>query len=456
VNDISTRIASAPMRPVQYIVVAVCVLLNMLDGFDVLALAFSASHISDEWSLSGSQLGILLSAALFGMAAGSILVAQVADVVGRRRVIIVSALAVAAGMGLSAVATGFTMLLVVRIVTGIAIGTLQACLNVMVAEYSPARHRSTAISVYTAGQPIGGTVGGVIAGVLLAQFDWRAVFGFGAVMTLLVASLAAVALPESLDYLLDRRPRDALARTNTILTRLRQPALTELPPTPATGHTGTRRWKDLVSGRNPTTIGLLGVSFFVLMAAFYFANSWTPKLLKNSGFTAENGVTAGVLFSAGGVAGALLFGPLATRFGVRRTLTILFVFAAATFALYAQSVDTLSTAYLAATLLGTATSAVMAGMFAIGPMYFDASVRATAVGLLVGIGRIGAIFSPIVAGRLLDLDWAPQSLYYLFVIPLTAGAFAIFAMRSRRPVLDDSTRPRGSAESAAASPSVAH
>lgn len=454
--DIKYRIEVSRMQPLQYAVIAVCVLLNMLDGFDVLALAFSAPHISDEWALTGSQLGILLSSALFGMAIGSILVSQVADIIGRRRTIVVCALVVAAGMGLSALATGFTMLLAVRIVTGLAIGTLQACLNVMVAEYSSAKHRSTAISVYTAGQPIGGTVGGIIAGVLLAQFDWRAVFAFGAVATLLVALLAAAVLPESIDYLVTRRPNNALARTNDILARLRQPVLSELPPSPQSTTATPGRWKGIATGPNLGTTVLLGFSFFVLMAGFYFANSWTPKLITRSGFTAADGVQAGVLFSAGGIIGALVFGPLAVRLGVRRTLTGLFVSAGAAFALYATSVGSLTSAYIAAALLGLTTSAVMAGMFSIGPMYYASSVRATAVGLIIGIGRVGAIVSPIVVGGLVDRDWAPESLYYLFIIPMIAGAVAIFAMRTRRPVLSEARAGANQSTPATESSPVVH
>lgn len=76
--DLRNRIDAAPMSRAQLWIIGVCVALNMSDGFDVLAMAFSASSISNEWDLSGAQLGLLLSAALFGMAAGSIFVSQIA------------------------------------------------------------------------------------------------------------------------------------------------------------------------------------------------------------------------------------------------------------------------------------------------------------------------------------------------------------------------------------------
>jgi MFS family permease len=105
-------------------------------------------------------------------------------------------------------------------------------------------------------------------------------------------------------------------------------------------------------------------------------------------------------------------------------------------------VESLNAAFATAALLGLTTSAVMAGMFSIGPMYYGSSIRATAVGLIIGLGRVGAILSPILAGAVLDLDWAPRSIYFLFVLPMLAGAVAIYAMRTRRPVLAER---RGSA-----------
>ena len=60
-------------------------MLNMLDGFDVLVMAFTASEVAREWSLSGAGLGVLLSAGLLGMAGGSLFVAPWADRFGRRR-----------------------------------------------------------------------------------------------------------------------------------------------------------------------------------------------------------------------------------------------------------------------------------------------------------------------------------------------------------------------------------
>ncbi len=73
-NDIEKRISDSEMSPYQVHAIAICVALYMLDGFYVLVMAFTASSVAAEWGLDGSQVGILLSAGLFGMTAGSLVI----------------------------------------------------------------------------------------------------------------------------------------------------------------------------------------------------------------------------------------------------------------------------------------------------------------------------------------------------------------------------------------------
>src|SRR5262245_1869148 len=76
------------MSRFQVLAVALCVALNMLDGYDVQVMAFTAADVAKEWALSGAALGTLLSAGLFGMAGGSLFVAPWADRYGRRSLIL--------------------------------------------------------------------------------------------------------------------------------------------------------------------------------------------------------------------------------------------------------------------------------------------------------------------------------------------------------------------------------
>src|SRR6202163_1551444 len=145
-NDVQHRVVQGPLTTFQLAAIAVCIGLNMLDGFDILAMSFSASGVKAAWGLENSQLGALLSAGLVGMALGSLLLAPCADRWGRRRIILVSGGIACLGM-LSSVATGgFTELLVLRGLTGIGIGGTIASVAVVVSEWAPERWRGAALA----------------------------------------------------------------------------------------------------------------------------------------------------------------------------------------------------------------------------------------------------------------------------------------------------------------------
>src|SRR5579871_1848035 len=86
------------MRWRQIVAVGVCIALNALDGFDVLAISFASPGIAAEWGINRATLGVVLSIELFGMAAGSVLLGNVADRFGRKPTVIGCLVMMAGGM----------------------------------------------------------------------------------------------------------------------------------------------------------------------------------------------------------------------------------------------------------------------------------------------------------------------------------------------------------------------
>lgn len=160
---IQQRINEGPMSSFQMFVIGICVVINMLDGFDVLVVAFTASSIATDWSIPNSSLGIILSAGLFGMAAGSLFLAPYADHIGRRYMILAGLVIITIGKLASAFSQSVWQLVSARLFTGLGIGGLLASMNVLVAEYSSRKYRSLAISFLQSGYPIGATIGAIIA-----------------------------------------------------------------------------------------------------------------------------------------------------------------------------------------------------------------------------------------------------------------------------------------------------
>lgn len=130
-KDIRKTMDEGAMAPFQWLAVAICILLIMLDGFDVLVMAFTASAVAAEWKLNGAQLGVLFSAGLIGMAIGSLFLAPVADRRGRQPVIVLCLVVVSVGMLLSAAARSYVELAALRAMTGVGIGGMLASVGVI-------------------------------------------------------------------------------------------------------------------------------------------------------------------------------------------------------------------------------------------------------------------------------------------------------------------------------------
>src|ERR1700757_4454421 len=103
-------VRDAPMSAFQITIVGLCVLIAALDGFDVLAIAYTAPSIAHEWGLSPTNLGVVFSAGPLGMALGAALITPIADRLGRRPVVLCSLVILAIGMLAAAFASDLTEL----------------------------------------------------------------------------------------------------------------------------------------------------------------------------------------------------------------------------------------------------------------------------------------------------------------------------------------------------------
>jgi benzoate transport len=424
-------IDARPMSRFQILVVALCVVMNIIEGYDILVMGFAASGVVAEWRISAGAVGFLISAGLMGMAAGSTVVAPLADRIGRRPLTL-SCLAVATlGMLLSAATASYGQLWACRFVTGLGVGGVMVSLPVIIAEFSTSRARGTSVAFFALGLPTGGLLGGSVAALVASEFGWRATFLSGAALSLVTALAMTGLLPESLDFLLTRRPTRALARVNRLLDRMGLAPLGELPP-PAAGELGNVR-AAVLTGRNAVRSGLLWFGFFALFGALYFASNWMPRLLEQSGLSAQQGIGGGIMINLGGIAGSLLMTVIALRVGSRTLAVVTLTGAGVVFVAMALVLGSLSATLVVAVLMGMLLYALGASLYALGPSLYPAAIRTTALGWAVGVGRIGAIVTPLVAGVLVDAGWSGVGLFELFAIPLFLAAAGMVALRFIKP-----------------------
>lgn len=392
--NIRERIDASPMSRFQWVVVGVCTFLNALDGFDVLAMAFSANRVSTEFGLSGSELGVLLSAGLLGMAAGSLFLAPFADVFGRRPMLLFTTGLAAAGMFLSSTAGSVIELSLWRVVTGLGVGGILACTNVITSEYANKRWRGMAVSIYTAGYGVGVTLGGMAAVSLQAAYGWRSVFVFGGIVTTIAFLLLLAVVPESVDFLVTKRPARAGKRLAALARKLRLGDDTVLLPgvaTPAAGRgVKGQQLTALFSPANRRATGLIWVAFFATMFGFYFVNSWTPKLLVTAGMSESQGVVGGLMLTLGGTFGSLLFGALTTKWQTRKVLLAFTVLSSVTMVVFISAVGILAAAFAMGIVVGMLINGCIAGLYTLAPASYAPQTRKPAARAWAGPSASGA------------------------------------------------------------------
>ncbi len=422
--DLTKVVRAKDMNRFQITAVGLCLAINMLDGFDVLVVAFTAPRIAQEWGLDPKSLGILFSAGLVGMMAGSLFLAPVADRVGRRLIVLFSLVVISVGMLLSALANDLVELASFRVLTGLGIGAMLASLNTIVAECVSDKRRDFAISLLTVGYPIGATIGGIISVFLIAEYGWRAAYVFGGVMSAIMIPVVIAQLPESLDFLLARRPKNALERINKLLARFEHPALDVMPEKREEHREHTSIFSVFNKKLLPGTIQIC-TSFFMVMLTFYFVLSWTPKILVDLGLSESMSISGAVLMNISGIVGGVTLGYLSSIWSLRTLATaytsVCFVFIALFGFLPAELVALI----VGAALIGFFLFGTMVSLYAIAPLIYPATVRNTGMGIAIGIGRLGAIAGPYIAGLLIAAGWDRSQYYLVLAAPLIVAVFTV-------------------------------
>lgn len=425
--DVLQDIRRSRMTRFQVVAVTVALVMILLDGFDVAAMAYAAPSLSAQWGTEPVMLGYLLSASLFGMAAGSIFITPIADLIGRRWLAVGSMFVIAVGMGLSALAADEIMLLLCRLLTGLGVGGMMANLNVFVSEYASDARRGSIIGIYAAGYPIGATIGGVVAEPLISEFGWQALFLAGGVLSAIMFVIALLFLPESLDFLFARQPKNALGKANRILARMNRPPLAALPELPKTVESRSGM-AEIFHGTVRFRTFMLWIGYACLVAAYYFANTWTPQIIAGASGDEGLGIRTGTLANLGGIIGCFIFSALAIRFKSNRLLFGALAGAAGAYVLFGVVFSVIPVAMGTAVLLGILTTAGIAGFYAVAPGVYTARARATGIGWMIGIGRLVSIVAPILVGYLIDGGWDPATIFYLFAVPLLASAACVAAL----------------------------
>jgi len=421
-----------PVGRLQYLVLSLCVLCSVAEGFDIISMSIAVVPLTAEWQLSGTLTGLLLSMGPAGMILGAVGLAPLADRYGRRKLLLLSVTLVAAGMLASALAPNVEALLATRFLAGIGMGAVIPILALVVGEFFPVHRRATAIGISTIGNPAGAAVGGAVGAGLIAAFGWHAIFAAGGVATVGIVIALAILLPESPDFLDahagDRKYAAAKAKLQKFLTNIPEADVS----IPARNRKELRGAMSSGFRLQSKAMVLLALVFITANGAYYLANLWLPRLLILSGLGEADGIRSVTFFSLGGACGGLLFALITIRCSAFTGCLALLSGGVASFLVMAVTASHLIGAYATAFVLGMCMLGVLGGLYALAPLLFRTEARASALGIAGGFGRVGTTLGPLGIGMLVDRGWSPASLFNLAVVPTLVAVIGIVVLSAWR------------------------
>jgi len=363
---------------------------------DIMLMSYLAPSLQQAWAVGPAEFSLVFSAGLAGMAIGGLGLAPLADRYGRKRMVLFALGLMSLAMIASSQAQNVMQLVGLRVVVGIGIGTVLACIAALAAEHAPPRYRNFAVGFLQGGYPVGAMISGFATAWALPQFGWHGVLLGAGLVSLLVFPLILLWLPESL--------RAAPG--------VRKPSIGEA-----------------IAGPRLRASLLLWLAAICAVMALYFIASWITKLAIEAGLPQTDAIIASAVYNGGAFIGVTAMSLAATRIDIRKLACVFLVSAAAAFLWFGGVRMSVALTLFAAGVMGLALQGGFNALYPLAARIYPEHVRATGIGWAMGLGRIGAFIGPLLGGWALGMQWPLVAVFGMFCVPLLIAAGAAASIR---------------------------
>jgi MFS transporter, AAHS family, 4-hydroxybenzoate transporter len=428
--QLSEILDTLPVGGVTIRVTLLCSLIMVADSYDVAALSFAVPELIRQWHVDKIATGTVFSASLLGLLIGSMLFGFIGDRWGRKTAIVAGSLIFGALTLATGMTTSLNEMLAIRFLACIGLGGAVPNAVALTNEYSPKYARVTTIAIIFAGYALGGTLGGLISAQLVPLYGWPMIFYLGGGVSLVLAAVLLVLLPESIGYLA-LRP-DGATRAVALAARVRPDLdLTGVSrlSMPAESDRSQFVLTRLFSGQRSIMTPLLWIVYIANSVTLFGLVSWLPVLVESAGMTRGVAAIALSLFFLGGAVGGLAVGRLIDRSGML-ALVISASVACPVVASLGMMGSSVPLLLVTAAAAGFFTIGVQNSLHGIAGKIYPTAIRSNGMGWALGIGKIGSIAGPFIGGVLLAWPLPVQQLFWAAALPLAVvtGA-ALLLMR---------------------------
>lgn len=387
-----------------------------LDAMDVGLISFIIAALTAQWGITKGEAGWIASVGFIGMAIGASVGGLAADRLGRRHVFAITLLIYGVATGASALVGGIGLLMVFRFFTGLGLGAELPVASTYVGEFAPSRIRGRMIVILEAFWALGWTAAALIGYFVIPASDsgWRWAFAIGAVPAI-YAIIVRLHLPESPRWLATRGRLDEADR---IVTEFETSA--GLAPLPAksvpkfdTANDAAAAAMTMVVGRSTrarlaalwapefrTRTASLWLVWVCVNFAYYGAFIWIPSILYSNGFDLVKSFGFTLIITLAQLPGYAVSAWLIEVWGRRMTLSV-FLAGSAASAFAFGNVTSAGLIIAFGMSLSFFNLGAWGALYAVTPEIYPTSLRGTGAGWAAAIGRVAAIFAPLLVPVLL-------------------------------------------------------
>ncbi len=199
---------------------------GLLFGFDTGVISGALPFLKQSWNLTTDQQELITTAVLVGAVLGAMSSGRITDIVGRKKVIIVTSIIFAVGSVLTGAAPSMWFLVISRILLGVAIGISSFAVPLYISEISPTKIRGAMVSSFQLMITIG-IVASYFSDLAFANednpFSWRWMFYVG-VFPALILFIGMMFLPETPRFLIGKGKEEEGRR---VLEKVEDPELVD-------------------------------------------------------------------------------------------------------------------------------------------------------------------------------------------------------------------------------------
>ncbi len=407
----------------------------LLDGFDLVIMGTVLPSLLryQPWGLNPASATWLVTVGLIGMTIGALLIGYLTDLLGRRTLLI-SAVAAFSILTLAcAFAPNPTVFGIIRFFAGLGLGGCLPTAIAMVNEFARGLGRSgRTTTVLMTGYHVGAVLTAVLALVFIrtGPDDWRILFIAGGLPALVLVPLMIWRLPESPSWLLTKGRRaeaEAIANANGIPLEPAAKAAVSDPSVRAV------TWRTLFGPRYLRRTLALGVTSFCGLILVYGLNNWLPTIMREAGYELGAAFTFLLLLNVGAIAGLLVAGVVADRLNAGTAAVIWFFSSAVFLAMLSIRMPQLLL-FVVVFVAGIFVFSGQVLVYAFTSANHPPQIRATALGFVAGIGRVGAITGPILGGWVVGAGLTqPWAFYGSALVGILAGLALLAGGLHRSP-----------------------